>query len=265
MLMRMTGTLSTLRQVARLSGIWGVITLCIACDFSAGAARAETAPVKVFGQFGETRYAATEAMKRLQAILDLVYGEAGLEPEYVPVPFNRAYQQVINHPGSCLAAVTRSAETEQMLRWMFPVTETRVIVIGPVLSETPDEAASVEMLRRAEAKGIVSLDGAGQVLLQGAGIRHDSRPTADTVVKMVAAGRVRYGVLLSVTFDLLGNDEKSGVRVLGPLQVQTIWHACHRDLPQEQANRLTAAWAHLKEDGRLAAVYVRFQTTVPPP
>lgn len=220
--------------------------------------------VSIYGQFGENRYAASEAMRRLQGILDLVYAEAGVPFEYVSVPFNRAYHQVMTHTDSCLSAVTRTAETERDFRWMFPVTESRILVIVPALSDRPDPPPSLDGLRQHEAEGIVSLDGAGQTLLEKAGIPHDSRPAADTVVKMVAAGRVRFGVLLSVTYDHLDIAEKKSVRVLGVLEAQTIWHACNTILSPAQVDPLIAAWDRLYRDGRLAKLYADFNVALPP-
>lgn len=245
---------------ARLLALVMAVTLLWSASAIAGS---ETVPV--LGQFGENRYAATEAMRRLQGILDLVYGEAALQPEYVSVPFNRAVQQVQVQPDSCLSAVTRTPETESQFLWLFPVTQTRVIVIVAAPPHFPDTDVSLETLRRNQADGIVSLDGAGQVVLQKADIRHDSRPAADTVVKMVAAGRVRYGVLLAVTFDLLDAADKSAVRVLGDLQVQTIWHACNTAFPPQQVDRLKAAHGRLQRDGRLRQLYTGFGLSQPRP
>lgn len=230
-----------------------------------GPAVADPDVVPIFGQFGENRYAATEAMRRLQGILDLVYGEASIQPEYVSAPFNRAVQQVQAQPGSCLSAVTRTSETEHQFRWLFPVTQTRVIVIVAAPSHHLEPEVSLDVLRRNEADGIVSLDGAGQVILEKAGIRHDSRPAADTVVKMVAANRVRYGVLLAVTFDLLEAADKNSVRVLGNLEVQTIWHVCNSAFPPQKEQRLVAAYGRLQQDGRLARLYAGFGIPSPRP
>lgn len=246
-------------------GMLGILGAILTGPTARTAVAAGPEEVAILGQFGENRYAASEAMRRLQAILDLVYGEAALQPQYVSVPFNRAVQQVQMQPDSCLSAVTRTAETEHQFRWLFPVSETRVIVIGAARLNPSESPTSLETLQRDQAEGIVTLDGAGQVILQKAGIRHDSRPAADTVVKMVAAERARYGVLLAVTFDLLGGPEKKAVRVLGDLERQIIWHACNTAFPAERADRLTAAHTRLEEDGRLGQLYTGFGIPLPRP
>lgn len=227
----------------------------------AGRAWAEDSVVDIYGQFGETRFAATEAMRRMQAILDLVYGEAGLTPRYVSLPFNRAYQTTLASPGGCLAVVARTERTETDFSWRFPVGETRIIVVAREREAAP---VTLESLRAGHfgPDDLVTLNGAGQDFLDAAGIPNNSRPAADSVVRMVAAGRARYGVLLDVTYRLLESPEKRSLQSVGVLKTEHLWHACNRD-DAAHGPGVSGAWTTLRKDGRLAALYATFGS-VPP-
>lgn len=71
------------------------------------------APVH-FEQYGKVRGIATE-------IVQAIFSEAGIEPQFEIYPWKRTYQRVLNNNGSFVYTINRTEKREKLFKWIGPI------------------------------------------------------------------------------------------------------------------------------------------------
>lgn len=106
------------------------------------------------------------------------------------VPWSRGYQKTLSQPNTVVFATTRTEQRENKFKWVGPIADTSLAIIGPKDALEPDKLTDLNNYRIATIRD----DVAEQLLLEG-GISTDaihSTAKIGPIIRLLEKGRVDY-------------------------------------------------------------------------
>ena len=202
-------------------------------------------------------------------VLKAMWAKLGVEklPEDIEVlPWARSYMLLQNVPGTALFATSRTAQREDLFKWVGPINVQPISIIAK--KEKNYDFTSIEAVNQqlADARlGGVREDSGSQYFLENAG-DPDLLVTVsggDLLVKMLEADRVdAIAYLYNVAIHLMktNNIDTSKYELVYKLKPDAQgWYAFHKDTDQSIIDQLQSAFDELVEDGTISRIDQKYK------
>jgi len=159
---------------------------------------------------------------------------SGIRMRMQPGSFDRRLAETTRYPDSCTLGMARLPEREKLLNWLSVIRRDRVIFIAQ--RDDPFQGSMAELLREADNR-IAAPSGLYRPILDRQGVRYYPVDDQRALARMVALGRIRFGIVLAGTLE--SPDIKPlGLRAVAEMEPLEYWFTCSRDLPASLSLRL---------------------------
>lgn len=154
-----------------------------------------------------------------------------------PAGFDRRVADTGRTPNSCILGVARLPERETMMRWMDVIRRDRIVMIAA--AGDPFKGPLDSLMKEADNQ-IAAPTGLYRDILEARGVRYINVDDQRALARMVAVGRIRFGIVIGGTLEA-PEVASLALRIVGELPVQEYWFTCSHDLPEPVAARLVKA------------------------
>ncbi|HDQ13719.1 MAG TPA: transporter substrate-binding domain-containing protein [Sediminispirochaeta sp.] len=167
------------------------------------------------------------------------------------VPWNNGYQRTQNQPNTALFATTRTAQREEMFKWVGPIAPTTIVLTAKKSSNISINGASDI---NQYSVGTVRAD-VGEQLLQELNVSRssiDSAPSPEANVRKLAADRIDlWAYEASVAKWLIKSHgyDPNEYEAVYTLSEGELYFAFNPQVPQSVLNQLQNALDDIKADG----------------
>lgn len=158
------------------------------------------------------------------------------------VPWSRAYRAALTFPNTCVYSTTLTEERKELFRWVGPLSETTVALVG-----LRGDASPLSSLDALEGKVGVVMDDVGHQLALSLGIPEeqlDVSATAQGNIRKLKLGRIRYFSYEVSALHHLAEAEGFTGDDFVPVYTLTrgeLWLACHPQTAPDLLARLQQA------------------------
>ncbi|OYQ32687.1 hypothetical protein CHU95_18150 [Niveispirillum lacus] len=166
-----------------------------------------------------------------------VANRANVRMRLQPAGFERRIADSGRSPHSCILGIARVPERETMVRWLDVIRRDRIVIIA---AANDPFSGPLEALMKLADTQIASPTGIYRDILEKQGVRYTIVDDQRALARMVAVGRVRFGIVISGTLDA-PEVASLPVRIVGELPFKEYWFTCSRDMSDALATRLVAA------------------------
>lgn len=227
------------RRPLRLLFAQALLAACFALGVSAqevGPSTGElvTVLVPLTPRLLDTRQQAQPAISRW---LTHVATRANIRMRLQPAAFDRRIADASRVPNSCILGVARRPERETMMRWMNVIRRDRIVMIA---AASDPFKGPLDALMKEAGDQIAAPTGIYRDILEAHAVRYINVDDQRALARMVAVGRIRFGIVIGGTLDA-PEVASLPLRIVGELPVQEYWFTCSRDLPEPVAARLIRA------------------------
>lgn len=161
---------------------------------------------------------------------------SGMRMRMQPGGFDRRLAETTRYPDSCILGMARLPEREKLTNWLSVIRRDRVIFIAR--GDDPFQGDMADLLRLADNQ-IAAPSGLYRPILDRQGVRYAPVDDQRALARMVALGRIRFGIVLAGT--LRSPDiQPLGLRTVAEMEPLEYWFACSRELPVSLSLRLAA-------------------------
>lgn len=154
-----------------------------------------------------------------------------------PAAFDRRIAEASRLPNSCILGVARLPDREPLMRWLDVIRRDRIVMIAAATD--PFKGSLGDLMKQADDQ-IAAPTGIYRDILEAHAVRYISVDDQRALARMVAVGRIRFGIVIGGTLDA-AEVASLPLRIVGELPVQEYWFACSRDLSEPVAELLTSA------------------------
>ncbi len=166
-----------------------------------------------------------------------VADQASVYMEIQPASFDRRVADITRRPNHCVVGYDRVPSREAGVLWLARIGQDRILFVA---RGNDSFDGDIDALMSILPDQVAAPSGIYRELLALRDIPHVAVDDQRSVALMVAAGRVRFGMLIGDT--LQTPDVKAmGLRIVAETPPLDFWFACSRNLPTDIADRLTAA------------------------
>ena len=173
-----------------------------------------------------------------------------------PAGFDRRIANSNRSQNSCILGTARLPERETMVRWIDVIKQDRIVLIAA--SHDPFKGSLEALMKEADDQ-IAAPTGLYRDILETHGVRYINVDDQRALARMVAVGRIRFGIVIGGTLEA-PEVTSLPLRVVGELPTREYWFTCSRDLPDAVAARLVTAM-----NGRTAEALRKLALDEPPP
>lgn len=159
---------------------------------------------------------------------------ANLRMRIQPAAFDRRLADVNRNQNSCILGAARLPERENLMRWLAVIRLDQLVLIA---AASDPFKGSLEALMREADDRIAAPSGIYRTVLEGYGVRYVSVEDQRALARMVAVGRIRFGIVIRGTLQV-PEVAALGLRVVGEMPAQKYWFACSRSFPEAVAQRI---------------------------
>ncbi|OYQ32688.1 hypothetical protein CHU95_18155 [Niveispirillum lacus] len=253
-----------------LAARWGVLTaaclaLCLVTALNVAGAEQEmaeyfgnpesakvTLAVPIMPTFIDNRARLQPAMA---SWLAHVAEQASVYLEIQPSSFDRRAADISRRPNHCVVGYDRVPSREAGALWLTRIGQDRILFVA---RGNDSFYGDIDALMSILPDQVAAPSGIYRELLALRDIPHVAVDDQRSVARMVAAGRVRFGMLIGATLET--PDVKGmGLRIVAETPPLDFWFACSRNLPPDIVDRLTTALKS-EEAEKLRMLAIPFST-----
>ncbi len=180
------------------------------------------------------------------------------------VPWARGYQQAMNRPNTALFSTTFTEERRPLFKWVGPVLESVWVLYAAadadVVIESLDDARVVQRV------GTYRDDVREKYLLEQGFTNLDSAPDNESNFRKLLAGRINLWIssrgMAERMARKLGYPEDS-VKQVHVVAEKGLFIAFHKDTSVDIVEQWTQAYAQVREDGTMQAIFDRWNVELP--
>lgn len=169
--------------------------------------------------------------------LSYVADHASVHLEIQPASFDRRVADMTRRPNHCVLGYDRVPSREAGALWLAPIGQDRILFVA---RRNDGFYGDIEALMSILPDQVAAPSGIYRELLALRDIPHVAVDDQRSLARMVAAGRVRFGMLIGATLET-PEVKGMGLRVVAEMPPLDFWFACSRTLPPAIADRLTIA------------------------
>lgn len=171
-------------------------------------------------------------------------------------PWQRAINMAQTTPDTCVYSMSRTPEREALYVWIGPLVHNNWVLFA---RETDATASMLSKIEDSKDKRIGSYQGDAIVpWLQSRGYKVDVAPRDELNPRKLLAGRIDLWATGGLIGQYLLRQQRIGGIVPRLTFNQTsMYLACHRDMPADEAKQLNHQLQQMREDGSIAAIYKR--------
>lgn len=151
--------------------------------------------------------------------------------------YDRRTADMARHPTNCVLGYARLPDRENLARWLAAVRRDRMVFIAR--RDDPFQGELADFLKIAGGK-VAAPSGVYRSVLDARGVAYLAIDDQRALARMVDAGRVRFGMLISGTLDA-PDVQSLELRVVAEMPPQEFWFACNPQMPDDVAQRLANA------------------------
>ncbi len=159
---------------------------------------------------------------------------SGIRIRIRPGSFDRRLAETTRYPDSCTLGMARLPEREKLANWFSVIRRDRVIFIAR--GDDPFQGGMTELLREADNR-IAAPSGLYRPILDRQGVRYYPVDDQRALARMVALGRIRFGIVPAGTLES-PDIQPLGLRAVAEMEPLEYWFACSRALPASLSLRL---------------------------
>ncbi len=163
-----------------------------------------------------------------------VADRSGMRMRMQPGSFDRRLAEITRYPDSCILGMARLPEREKLTNWLSVIRRDRVIFIAQ--SGDPFQGGMADLLREADNR-IAAPSGLYRPILEKQGVRYAPVDDQRALARMVALGRIRFGIVLAGTLES-PDIRPLGLRTVAEMEPLEYWFTCSRELPASLTLRL---------------------------
>lgn len=168
--------------------------------------------------------------------LAYVAEQSGIGFRMQPGSFDRRLAETTRYPNSCILGMARLPEREKLTNWLSVIRRDRVIFIAR--GDDPFTGSMANLLREADNQ-IAAPSGIYRPILDRQGVRYYPIDDQRALARMVALGRIRFGIVLAGTLEA-ADIQPLGLRAVAEMEPLEYWFTCSRELPPSLSLRLAA-------------------------
>lgn len=169
--------------------------------------------------------------------LSLVARKAGVHIRLQPANYDRRAADMSRHPDHCVLAYVRLPERETGARWLAEIRRDRIVFVAR--QDDPFQG-DLNMFMKAADDNVGAPSGIYRDLLSQHGVAYQPVEDQQSLARMVQAGRVRFGMMITATLDA-PEVKAMRLRIVAELPPQQFWFACSPQMPDNLAHPLAAA------------------------
>lgn len=166
-----------------------------------------------------------------------VADHAAVHLEIQPASFDRRAADLARRPNHCVLGYDRVPSREAGALWLARIGQDRILFVA---RRNDSFYGDIDALMSILPDQVAAPSGIYRELLALRDIPHVAVDDQRSLARMVAAGRVRFGMLIGATLET-PEVKAMGLRVVAEMPPLDFWFACSRNLPAAIADRLTAA------------------------